>query len=609
MTENHLLPPPVLPQANNGVLDKSKLQGEDIKVLVPTSPATINKGDKITVTFTHGDDSFSHAKHAGNNLGQYIEVDFSPEQVIAQQYDVSYVIENTYNPANSAIVTITVVDGTSTKPPPTDEPFIIMGARSTNYLLANGLKGPQCLTAWDKDTKQPLAVTWQYDGSTLVYDPLSYENSTFFYDTAPNRIILVSHGNSTLRINPLNVFGNGGTLHPTLPFNSEDYNNIDDDSPVYLYPSTFAALLTPYGPGKYQVMVGWGGYFNKSFTLGNKEDISGVLSLTTNGGAYAAIYIDPSQDMLFKGWGIEKDGAYIPPYASQMASHFGAGGQSFIAENVFGGYTIWDKIKCPTTDLNEGHDVPTLFAGNNYGITCYLPDSGTIQTWYRSSVLTPTSDWTKKPLGGNYQEIRSITPIADGFVLLNKEGYASVWGNTQLSIPDIIGSQGDYVQVANTPKTGTALLKFDTHEVWGWGGQFGSDSSTAIESKVQDMSTTMDTILFRTTDYAVKAIGDLEVPDDIQSLKDIVQVVGSAKACAALRKDGTVVTWGDTDYGGDCTAVQGLLTNVRAIYSTGRAFVALTATKSVITWGDFNGGGDSSEVQQYFLNNLTYYLD
>jgi hypothetical protein len=73
-------------------------------------------------------------------------------------------------------------------------------------------------------------------------------------------------------------------------------------------------------------------------------------------------------------------------------------------------------------------------------------------------------------------------------------------------------------------------------------------------------------------------------------------------AFAALRADGSVVTWGYGSYGGDSSAVAAALDgsiDVTQVFSTERAFAALRADGSVVTWGDRaanNYGGDSSAV-------------
>lgn len=67
-------------------------------------------------------------------------------------------------------------------------------------------------------------------------------------------------------------------------------------------------------------------------------------------------------------------------------------------------------------------------------------------------------------------------------------------------------------------------------------------------------------------------------------------------AFAAIKADGTVVTWGNSDNGGDSSAVAADLTNVQSISSSTAAFAALKADGSVVTWGSSSSGGDSSSV-------------
>jgi len=68
---------------------------------------------------------------------------------------------------------------------------------------------------------------------------------------------------------------------------------------------------------------------------------------------------------------------------------------------------------------------------------------------------------------------------------------------------------------------------------------------------------------------------------------------------AALLADGSVITWGKPELGGDSSAVQDQLRNVQQLHATDcGAFAALLADGSVVTWGHPDWGGDSSEVQE-----------
>ena len=56
------------------------------------------------------------------------------------------------------------------------------------------------------------------------------------------------------------------------------------------------------------------------------------------------------------------------------------------------------------------------------------------------------------------------------------------------------------------------------------------------------------------------------------------------KAYAGLTKAGTVVTWGNGRYGGNCDKVKHELTNIQTVYSSGWAFCAFSCTKVFISF-------------------------
>ena len=103
---------------------------------------------------------------------------------------------------------------------------------------------------------------------------------------------------------------------------------------------------------------------------------------------------------------------------------------------------------------------------------------------------------------------------------------------------------------------------------------------------------------------------------------NVTAVFSSRKAFAALKSDGSVVTWGEVKNGGNSTvvanywigqtetteemaSVSGLLSsNVTAIYSNGFAFAALKSDGSVVTWGDSRWGGDSASVASQLASNV-----
>ena len=83
-----------------------------------------------------------------------------------------------------------------------------------------------------------------------------------------------------------------------------------------------------------------------------------------------------------------------------------------------------------------------------------------------------------------------------------------------------------------------------------------------------------------------------------QQLKDVQKIQGSCRSFAAILRDGSVVSWGEREFGGDSSAVQDQLKNVQQIQASNGAFAAIRADGSVVTWGKPEEGGDSSAVQE-----------
>jgi len=76
-----------------------------------------------------------------------------------------------------------------------------------------------------------------------------------------------------------------------------------------------------------------------------------------------------------------------------------------------------------------------------------------------------------------------------------------------------------------------------------------------------------------------------------------VSVSTTAYAFAAIQTDTSVVTWGLNSYGGDSSSVSDKLAcGVVSVSSTRKAFAALKKDGSVVTWGKSTDGGDSSSV-------------
>jgi alpha-tubulin suppressor-like RCC1 family protein len=85
----------------------------------------------------------------------------------------------------------------------------------------------------------------------------------------------------------------------------------------------------------------------------------------------------------------------------------------------------------------------------------------------------------------------------------------------------------------------------------------------------------------------------------------IVNIFSTKNAYAGLKSNGLVVTWGSYKYGGDsCLVKHKLASGVIYIGSTGSAFAALKSDGSVITWGSTSSGGNSFDVCSNLLSGV-----
>ena len=78
----------------------------------------------------------------------------------------------------------------------------------------------------------------------------------------------------------------------------------------------------------------------------------------------------------------------------------------------------------------------------------------------------------------------------------------------------------------------------------------------------------------------------------------VIHVFATKKAFAALKTDGSVVTWGDVAYGGDSRSVASELNNVRKIYSNSSAFAAVKNDGSLVVWGERTRGGEAAIMKE-----------
>ncbi|MEI7796958.1 MAG: hypothetical protein WCI06_10035, partial [Methylococcaceae bacterium] len=244
----------------------------------------------------------------------------------------------------------------------------------------------------------------------------------------------------------------------------------------------------------------------------------------------------------------------------------------------------------------------------DWGAFAALKKDGSVVTW--GSANYGGDSTTEKTLAAKLNGDIDVTQIysnAKAFAAVRADGSVVTWGNTTnfnnaLQAASFI----DPPQSKDTPlptiySTGTAFAELKSNGsvvTWGNAAYGGNTAEATLAAQLNGRVTTTS------TDGTV-------ITDDT---KDVTQIFSTNTAFAALRKDGSVVTWGDIYSGGntadatlaaqlkgsvtttstDGTVITDDTKNVTQIFSTNTAFAALRADGSVVTWGNVNYGGNST---------------
>ncbi len=265
--------------------------------------------------------------------------------------------------------------------------------------------------------------------------------------------------------------------------------------------------------------------------------------------------------------------------------------------------------------------------------------------------------WGDRGFGGNFQQevnlptnAREIAATQYAFAVLGEDGSVTTWGGGPIYgglISDVkpfgpvasfssYGFGDDSSAVAeqlnsgvqrlySTPGAFAALKEDGSVVTWGNGGG-GDSSGVDLSSGVKEIFSNgnRNFLVERVTfdrfvgeafaalkeDGSVVTWGDAIAGGDSSAVSaalasDVSTIFSTESAFAALKKDGSVVTWGDPSRGGDSSAVASqLASGVVQLIANSYAFIAIKADGSIITWGNPGGGGDSSAVTSQLVSGV-----
>jgi hypothetical protein len=377
------------------------------------------------------------------------------------------------------------------------------------------------------------------------------------------------------------------------------------------------------------VTWGQGSYGGDSSVVAAKLS-SGVTQIFSNGYAFAALKGDGS----VVSWGLDPYGGNSNGFAIQLSSgvtQIFSTSTAFAALKGDGSVVTWGDS---TGGANSNGVAGQLSSGVTQIVStgsafAALKADGSVVTWGNGSYGGDSSG-----VAGQLNNIVAFAnPITDDrlevfadllpsiTLLAGTPAAAREDGNVNLQFTFIRTGRTDSELTVNYTVGGTATLGTDYTGIAALPATkavtFAAGSATAtvvidpIADKEIEADESVSLTLAAGTGYTIAtstAVASTIVNDDLRSVGSVISVpipvsnpgrtggeVRNRAAFAAIRSDGSVVTWGSGPWGGDSSEVADQLSSgVTQIFSNHHAFAALKADGSVVTWGDGSYGGDSS---------------
>jgi alpha-tubulin suppressor-like RCC1 family protein len=281
---------------------------------------------------------------------------------------------------------------------------------------------------------------------------------------------------------------------------------------------------------------------------------------------------------------------------SQIFRTLGYPGTGFAALKADGSVVTWggdwygghilEDISAVASQLRSG--VSQIFA-TNFAFAA-LKSDGSVVTWGGRSY--------EKGWGGDSSAVASqlssgvsqIFSTEGAFAALKADGSVVTWGNADSGgNSSAVASQlsSGVSQIFSTEGAFAALKSDGSVVTWGSDSYGGNESVANLDYRDGYYDFVYDSVAFNLT-------------------SDVSQIFSTISAFAALKADGSVVTWGDADSGGNSSAVASQLSSgVSQIFVSDSAFAALKADGSVVTWGNSSYGGNSSAVASQLSSGVS----
>ncbi len=329
---------------------------------------------------------------------------------------------------------------------------------------------------------------------------------------------------------------------------------------------------------------------------------SGVVKIVANYRSFAVLKEDGS----VVTWGDKKTGGDSSKVVDKLSSgvkEIISMGKSFVALKYDGTVVTWgdtnpevEEVLHNLTDIKklyansgavlaEKNTIARVAVGSPYFISSLLESlDKSSSTYINKSSINSTSTQHIKQTLYNYH-IQIVNLLDDGSVeIYTTPGYTFIYPEVTNLFKNatIQVTEGNFIHYDNT--------SYPVHI-----------KLSNIKGRIKSIAATLShtSIAFIFEDGSVICCGNKKNGGDISTVADklssgVKEVVSTVSGYAALKYDGSVVTWGDVE--GFSKVADKLSSGVVKIISNGLSFAALKEDGSVVTWGLPVCGGDSSKV-------------
>ncbi|WP_413682031.1 Ig-like domain-containing protein [Prochlorococcus sp. MIT 1323] len=408
---------------------------------------------------------------------------------------------------------------------------------------------------------------------------------------------------------------------------------------IFSTSSAFAALKDDGS------VVTWGG--SNSGGDSSSVDVelsSGVKQIFSSFDAFAAVKDDGS----VATWGNSDyggDSSSVDLELSSGVNQIFSTSSAFAALKDDGSVVTWGGSNSggdsSSVDVELSSGVNQIFSTSS--AFAALKDDGSVVTWGVSGYGGDNSSVDLELSSG----VNQIFSTSSAFAALKDDGSVVTWGNstkggdssksTYYKAVDVDLSSG-VSQIFSTSEAFAALKADGSVVTWGFDGipsqhinfggaswGYGSGNSNKVAAQ---LSGGVNKIF--STEYAFAALKDngsvvswgnhffggdssnaaVGAPVDLELSSGVSEIFSTNGAFAALKDDGSVVSWGSSSWGGNSSSVADQLSSgVSQIFSTYSAFAAVKDDGSVVTWGASNAGGDSSNVDLELSSGVVSFAD